>query len=40
MSQLVFSIHQTPEEIGSNISEGVDLPVGARISKQIEIGLL
>jgi hypothetical protein len=28
MSQLVFSIHWNPEEVGSNASERVDLLVG------------
>lgn len=34
MSQLVFSMHDwNPQEIGSNTSEAVNLPVRARASK-------
>jgi len=31
---LVFSIHQNPKEVGSNASEGVDLPLRVRASRQ------
>jgi hypothetical protein len=37
MSQLVFHIPQKPKEVGSNASEGMDLPVRARTSSQREI---
>ena len=34
MSQLVFSICQNPEEVGSNASEEMELPAKARASRQ------
>lgn len=34
VSQLVFSICQNPKEVGSNATEGMDLPVGVRESRQ------
>jgi len=35
MSQLIFSIHQNPEEVGSNNSnEGMNLPSSLKASKQ------
>ena len=40
MSQLVFSLHQNPEEVGSNASEGMDLLGRLRASRQGESFLL
>jgi hypothetical protein len=34
MSQLLFSIHQSPKEVGTNASEGKDLPVRVRTIRQ------
>jgi len=34
MSQLVFSIHQNPEEAGCNPSKGMNLPERVRESRQ------
>lgn len=34
MSQLVFSTHQNPEEVGSSASEVRDFPERARTSKE------
>ena len=34
MSQLVFSIHWNPEEVGSNASERMDLPARVRAKRQ------
>jgi hypothetical protein len=34
MSKLVFSIHRNPEEVGSDASEGLDLPVRGRAHRQ------
>ena len=34
MSQLVFSIHQNPEEIGFNASEKINLPARVKSNRQ------